>query len=115
MTPNTLYEYPFWGPHNSGPAERFADPSVAMQNSQVQAMLADSIRLRVPQETSENNFYLGEWQWNPIIIPSPQAPVQVPDQFTRAESLYSYAMMTLGGELSAQMDARLGNAGRKNV
>lgn len=114
MAENTIYDYPFWGPRNSGPAENFADPSAAIRGPQVAGILADSLRLRVPQETVANNNYLDVWQYLPVIMGAPQAPVTVPDQFARADSLYAYAMMTLGGEQTERGDAFLGNAGRRN-
>jgi hypothetical protein len=112
---NTIYQYPYWGPANAGPAENFAEPSEAVRGPQVEAIEADSLRLHVPQEVGESNMYSDVWQWNEIIIPTPQAPVSIPDQFVRADSLMAYAMMTLGGGTTERGDSRLGNAGQRNV
>ena len=76
---------------------------------------SDSLRLKVPQETIEDNDYLNVWQWNEIIIQAPQGPVTVPEQFLRADSLISYAMMTLGGEVVLQTSSKMGNTGKANV
>jgi hypothetical protein len=115
MGRNTIYEYPYWGPANAGPAENFASPSGAIRGPQVKAIEADSLRLGVPQEISESNNYSDVWQWNEIIIPTPQAPVTIPDQFVRSDSLMAYAMSTLGGGLVERSDPRLGNAGERNI
>ena len=113
MPPNTINMYPYWGPANAGPASDFALPSEPIGQPQLLGIEADSLRLRVPQETVENNLYSDVWQWNEIIIGSPQGPVTVPEQFLRADSLMSYAMMTLGGEVVLQGQAV--NSGAKNV
>lgn len=109
-----LYSYPFWGPDSSGPAKDFARPT-AIAGGQLNGIENDSERLRVPQETVYNNTYLDTWQWNPIIIAAPQAPVQVPDTLMQSQSLYAYAMATMGGGGTMQANAAMGNAGKANI
>lgn len=111
---SVLYDYPFWGPANAGPARDFAQP-VEPKAIQLIGIEADAVRLRVPQEIQYQSAYLPDWQWNPIIVPTPQAPVQVPEGFVRATSLFNYATATLEAASVPQSSATLGNAGQRNT
>lgn len=98
-----LYDYPFWGPLDNGPAHDFSLVSQAIGAPQVKGMLEDSLRLKVPQSDGEEiNTYLGFWQYPPVLMGAPQAPVTVPEQFARADSLLAYAMATLGSNTGPQ-------------
>lgn len=112
--PSLIDLYPFWSPQNAGSAKDFAQPTLP-KSIQLDGMEADSLRLKVPSEISYQQTYLDQWQWNPIVIAAPQAPVQVPDQIVRADSLYNYATMTLAGGGTMQDSARLGNAGKAHT
>lgn len=112
---NLIDMYPFWPPESSGPAKDFANP-VLPKEVQMNGILADSILLKVPQETVFRNTYLDQWQWNPIIVPTPQAPVQFPESILRADSLSAYAQMTIGGSNGmAEANKDLGNKGRQHI
>lgn len=117
MGMNLIYEYPFWGPSNNGPARDTSLVSERIGNPQLQSIAEDSQRLKVPQETGEDNQYVDFWQRAPVIIPSPQGPVQMQEQFGSADSLLAYAMLTLGGQVGAgkAANAQLGNAGQEHV
>lgn len=112
---NLIDLYPFWAPQNSGPAKDFALP-VGIPDGQRNAIADDSLRLKVPQETVYRNTFLDHWQWNPIVVPMPQGPVQFPESIIRADSLAAYAQMTIGSSNGmAESDAATGNKGKKHT
>lgn len=99
----TIYDYPFWGPQNNGPARDFSLVSGAIGAPQEAGILEDSQRLKGNHAQLGEDFnYLGFWQYPPVIIPTPQAPVTVPEQFARADSLMAYATATLGATAGMQ-------------
>lgn len=104
--------YPFWSPSSSEEAERFAlpqNPSTILVN----AVIADSVKLKIPQEIQYNQNDLATWQFIPAQVPPPQGPVHVPDPFTQARSLLDYARVTVGTSQLAESDQR-GQAGQQN-
>lgn len=105
-------QYPFWSPENSGEARNFALPQMP-STIQVEAIIKDSQKLRVPQEVEYNQNNLPSWQYVPAYVPLPQAPVHVPDPYTQARSLLDYARSTVGTSQIGTADNR-GNEGQAN-
>lgn len=103
-----INSYPFWGPSNSGPAERFAAP-YAVTGVQVVERLKDLQRRglnRVPQETEYSNSQTSVMQFVPAYVPLPQAPVQSRDPMASASSLLDYATQSLGSSVMGVADSR---------
>lgn len=104
--------YPFWSPASSEEAERFAlpqNPSTILVN----AVIADSQKLKIPQEIEYNQNNLPSWQFIPAQVPPPQGPAHVPDPFTQARSLLDYARVTVGTSQIGTADNR-GQEGQQN-
>jgi hypothetical protein len=112
MKPNTNL-YPFWAPGNSGAAENFAEP-FGMKSAQLAAIIQDSLRLRVPQETQYSNSNLAYRQQIAALVPLPQGPVHVQDPFTQSRSLLDYARQTLSTSRLDTPDSR-GTAGTTDI
>ncbi len=110
---NDVNSYPYWNPDGAGVAGRFAQP-FRLLNSQQAAIVEDAQRLRVPQETGEDNRYNELWQYVPAMVPPPQSPAHVPDPFTQSRSLLDYARTTIGTSQIAKVDSR-GNGGQANI
>lgn len=110
---NDVNSYPYWNPDGAGVAGRFALPSLMLKPQQ-DAIIGDAQRLRVPQETGEDQTYNELWQYVPAMVPPPQSPVHVPDPFTQSRSLLDYARTTIGTSQLAKVDSR-GNNGQANI
>lgn len=105
--------YPFWSPASSGEAERFSNPQNP-SNMLISAIIAESQKLRVPEETEYNQNNLPNWQYIPANVPPPQGPAHIKDPFTQARSLLDYARVTVGTSQTLTEDQR-GQEGQAHI
>lgn len=110
---NTVSNYPYWSPQGAGSARRFAEP-FNITAVQLEGHVIESRQLDVPQEIHFSQKEVAVIQRPAALIPSPQAPVQVPEPFTQSRSLLDYAQQTLGGSRLGIEDKR-GQSGETDI